>query len=326
MLIASVGIDPIHGYPRFVFGYNKLMGGINLVPAMIGLFGIAEVFTSLSNPGSHDVVETKDKYTIPMAVKESFRQVKKYFRVFSISSVIGTLIGALPGTGPDIASWVAYGSAKRSSKHKEEFGHGSWEGILASETANNAATSGVFIPLLTLGIPGDAVSAVIMGGIQMHGYRPGPTFFFDSPGFIYFIAGALLLVNIVMWIEGIAITPIISRILKAPVGIIMPTVVVLCVVGSYTINLLKFDVIVMIIFGFLGMLMRKLKIPAAPMTLGLILGSLADLSFRRGILAGNFSILAFFTRPLSLFLVIALALAMIWPSVQKLIQVKKAGR
>jgi len=160
----------------------------------------------------------------------------------------------------------------------------------------------------------------------MHGYRPGPTFFFDSPGFIYFIAGALLLVNIVMWIEGIAITPIISRILKAPVGIIMPTVVVLCVVGSYTINLLKFDVIVMIIFGFLGMLMRKLKIPAAPMTLGLILGSLADLSFRRGILAGNFSILAFFTRPLSLFLVIALALVMIWPSVQKLIQVKKARR
>lgn len=318
LLISTVGIDPIHGYSRFVFGYHKLMGGINLVPAMIGLFGLAEVFSALANKESHSILERKTEETIPQAIRYSFRQIKPYFRVFSISSIIGTLIGALPGTGPDIASWVSYGTAKRMSKHKEEFGNGSWEGIIASETANNAATSGVFIPLLTLGIPGDAVSAVIMGGIQLHGYRPGPTFFFDSPGFIYFIVGALLLVNIVMWFEGVAITPIIAKILKAPVGIIMPIVVVLCVVGSYTINLLKFDVIVMLLFGFLGMIMRKFKIPAAPMTLGIILGSLADLSMRRGIMAGRFSILPFFTRPISLFLVIALAFAMVWPQVKKI--------
>jgi putative tricarboxylic transport membrane protein len=322
LLVSTVGIDPIHGYPRFVFGYQKLMGGINLVPAMIGLFGLSEVFSSLMNQESHNILEAKTEDTLFTAVKQSFRQLKQYFRVFSISSVIGTLIGALPGTGPDIASWVSYGTAKRTSKHKEEFGKGSWEGIIASETANNAATSGVFIPLLTLGIPGDAVSAVIMGGIQLHGYRPGPTFFFDSPGFIYFIAGALLLVNIVMWFEGVAITPIIAKILKAPVGIIMPIVVVLCVVGAYTINLLKFDVIVMLLFGFLGMVMRRFKIPAAPMTLGIILGSLADLSFRRGIMAGRFSILPFLTRPISLFLVVALALALILPLLKKRRQTK----
>jgi putative tricarboxylic transport membrane protein len=324
MLAASVGIDPIHGYPRLTFGYGQLMGGINLVPAMIGLFGIAEVFTALSNPASHDIVERKNEDTIPSAIKHSFSHIKKYWGVFISSSFIGTLIGALPGTGPDIASWVAYGTAKRASKHKEEFGNGSWEGILASETANNAATSGVFIPLLTLGIPGDAVSAVIMGGIQMHGYRPGPTFFFDSPGFVYFIAAALLLVNIVMWLEGVAITPAIVRILKAPVGIIMPIVVVLCIVGAYTINIRKFDVVVMLLFGFLGMVMRRFKIPAAPMTLGLILGSLADLNFRRGMIAGGFSVASFFTRPLSFFLFIALALAMILPFVQKARQAKRA--
>lgn len=320
LLISTVGIDPIHGYPRFVFGYQRLMGGISLVPAMIGLFGLAEVFSALANKESHNILEKNAEDSIPQAVKQSFKQIKPYFRVFSVSSIIGTLIGALPGTGPDIASWVSYGTAKRMSKHREEFGNGSWEGIIASETANNAATSGVFIPLLTLGIPGDAVSAVIMGGIQLHGYRPGPTFFFDSPGFIYFIAGALLVVNIVMWFEGVAITPIIAKILKAPVGIIMPIVVVLCVVGGYTINLLKFDVIVMLMFGFLGMIMRKYKIPAAPMTLGIILGSLADLSLRRGIMAGRFSILPFFTRPISLFLAIALACAMIWPLIKKMKQ------
>lgn len=317
LLAACVGTDPIHGFSRFVFGYTPLMGGIGLVPAMIGLFGIAEVFTAISNPESHDIVETKTNDTIGYAVKTSFVHLKKYFKVFSISSLIGTLIGALPGTGPDIASWVAYGTAKRMSKHKEEFGKGSWEGILASETANNAATSGVFIPLLTLGIPGDAVSAVILGGIQMHGYRPGPTFFFDSPGFVYFIAGALLLVNLVMWVEGVSITPIIAKILRAPVGIIMPIVVVLCVIGSYTINLQKFDVIIMLLFGFLGMLMRKFKIPAAPMTLGLILGSLADLNFRRGMIAGHFSVLPFFSRPLSLFLFLVVVVAMVWPAIQK---------
>jgi len=323
LLISSVGIDAIHGYPRFVFGYQKLMGGINLVPAMIGLFGIAEVFSALTNQESHNILERKTEETILMAIKHSFRQLKEYFRVFSISSIIGTLIGALPGTGPDIASWVAYGTAKRTSKHKEEFGNGSWEGIISSETANNAATSGVFIPLLTMGIPGDAVSAVIMGGMQLHGYRPGPTFFYDSPGLVYFMVGALLLVNIVMWIEGVAITPIIAKILKAPVGIIMPIVVVLCVVGAYTINLLKFDIIIMLLFGFLGMVMRRFKIPAAPMTLGIILGPLTDLSFRRGMMAGQFSMLPFFTRPISLFLVVALAMALILPQFKKMRQTKR---
>lgn len=181
--------------------------GINLVPAMIGLFGLTEVLCAIADPESHLIKGAEKKETfhdLINDVKMSFVLMFKNFRLFFISSVIGTLIGALPGVGPDIASWVSYDAARRSSKHKELWGKGNMEGIIASETANNAATSGVFIPLLTLGIPGCAVSAIILGAIQLHGYRPGPTFFFESPDFVYFVCGALLIVNVVMWFEGIA--------------------------------------------------------------------------------------------------------------------------
>jgi putative tricarboxylic transport membrane protein len=318
MLISCVGMDPIHGYSRMCYGSINLMAGINLVPAMIGLFGMAEVYNSIKDPESHEVMESGKKASLFTLMGQSFKFLAKYPRLFLQSSLIGTFIGALPGVGPDIASWVAYGTAKRGSKHPEEFGKGSYEGVIASETANNAATSGVFIPLLTLGIPGDAVSAVILGGIQMHGYRPGPTFFFESPSFVYFIAGVLLLVNIVMWFQGCYLTSIIAKVLKVPMEYIMSLVVILCVVGSYTINMRKFDVLIMLIVGFKGMGMRKLKIPPAPMALGIILGSMGDLNFRRGMIAGGFSILSFFTRPLSMILISLLVISLGYPAAKKL--------
>lgn len=323
MLIALVGLDSIHGFPRLTFGIRQLNGGINLVPAMIGLFGLAEALDSIKDPESHRIENSKNKETIPQLWKESFLDVKRYPKTFLTSSLIGTFIGALPGVGPDIASWVAYGSAKRGSKHPEEFGKGSMEGIIASETANNAATSGVFIPLLTLGIPGDAVSAIILGGIQMHGYMPGPTFFFENPDFVYFLAFIILLVNVVMFFEGSFLTNIIAKVLKAPVGVIMPLVIVLCVLGSYMINLRTFDIVLMLIFGLVGLIMRKVKLPAAPMALGIILGTLVDQNFRRGLMASRYSFSQFFTRPLSMVLYGILILAVIWPIVSAYIKKKK---
>lgn len=323
MMIALVGLDPIHGFPRLTFGIRQLNGGINLVPAMIGLFGLAEALDSIKDPESHRIQDSKGKEKLPQLWKSSFQDVKKYPRTFAVSSLIGTFIGALPGVGPDIASWVAYGSAKRASKHPEEFGKGSMEGVIASETANNAATSGVFIPLLTLGIPGDAVSAIILGGIQMHGYMPGPTFFFENPDFVYFLAFILLLVNVVMFFEGSFLTGIIAKVLKAPVGVIMPLVIVLCVLGSYMINLRKFDVILMLIFGLVGLIMRKVKLPAAPMALGIILGTLADQNFRRGLMAGKYNFSQFFIRPLSIVLYSILFIAIVWPHVSSLLAKKR---
>lgn len=311
MLIALVGLDPIHGVPRLCFGRGQLYGGINLVPAMIGLFGLTEAFCALMEPATHDIMETEADDKLWPLMKKSFTYLKTGPVNFIRSSLIGTFIGALPGVGPDIASWVAYGTAKKQSKTPEEFGHGSYEGVIASETANNAAASGVFIPLLTLGIPGDAVSAIILGGIQMHGYRPGPTFFFENPGFVYFLSGCLLLVNVIIWLEGCAITKVISKILKTPVGVLMPLVMIFCVFGSYMINLRKFDVILMLCFGLLGLLMRKFSLPPAPMALGIILGTLADTNFRQAVLAGRYSIMPFVARPLAgvMFLVIVATLA-----------------
>lgn len=327
LFFSTVGMDPLHGALRFTFHSTNLLAGINLVPAMIGLFGLAEVFCSIADPDSHLIqgAEKKESFhDLIREVKESFVMLKQNFRLFLTSSVIGTLIGALPGVGPDIASRVSYDSAKRSSKKKELFGHGSYEGVIASETANNAATSGVFIPLLTLGIPGCSVSAIILGAIQLHGYRPGPTFFFESPDFVYFVCGALLIVNVVMWFEGIALTPVIARVLKANTGVIMSIVVVFTVVGSYAINVRAFDIKVMVAFGFLGYFLRKLNIPSAPMALGIILGSMADTNFRRGVLSGKYSFLPFFTRPISAILVTCLVLVLVWPLIRK-IREKRQG-
>ena len=319
LFISTIGMDPLHGALRYTFGSSNLLAGINLVPAMIGLFGLTEVFCAIADPDAHLIEGADKKETfrdVMRDVKESFVLTGKNFRLFFTSSVIGTLIGALPGVGPDIASWVSYDTARRSSKHKELWGKGNMEGVIASETANNAATSGVFIPLLTLGIPGCAVSAIILGAIQLHGFRPGPTFFLESPDFVYFVCGALLFVNIIMWLEGVAITPIIAKVLKANTSLIMSIVVVFTVVGSYAINTRTFDIKVMVVFGFLGYFMRKVNVPSAPMALGIILGSMADTNFRRGILAGQYSFEPFFTRPISAVLVICLALVIIWPLIR----------
>jgi len=327
LFVACIGMDPIYGINRFTFGSVGMSGGITLVPAMIGLFGIAEAFTAISNPESHMLKDNRDtsmKYLISYT-KDSFVLMKKKFKLFISSSIIGTLIGALPGVGPDIASWVAYDSARRTSKQKELFGKGSYEGIIASETANNAATSGVFIPMLTLGIPGDAVSAIIMGAIQLHGYRPGPTFFFQNADFIYFFCAALLLVNIIMAIEGIFLTSVIANVLKLNVGVIMPFVILLSVIGAYACSIRTFDIIVMVVFGFMGLLMRKLDIPSAPMALGIILGSLAELNGRRGLITAHNSVVPFFTRPVSAILVILLMLFTFYPLIKKIIVNRKSA-
>ncbi|MGI6687976.1 MAG: tripartite tricarboxylate transporter permease [Christensenellales bacterium] len=301
LVVACIGIDGIYGVHRFTFGTRTLKAGISLVPAMIGLFGLSEVFTSLSDPESH-MIREKDKTglrTLWGVVKESFVMLKKHLRLFIQSSVIGTFIGAVPGTGEDIASWVSYDTARHTSKEKELFGKGSWEGLIASETANNACTGGVFIPMLTLGVAGDAVSAIIMGAMQLHGYRTGPNFMVENPGFFLFLAITLVLINIVMFFQGVVMTPIIGKVLQIRMGIIMPIVTVLCVIGSYAVNTRTFDISVMVVFGFLGFLFKKLRIPTAPMALGIILGELVELNLRRGLMAGEYSIAPFFTRPVA---------------------------
>ena len=294
------------------------IAGISLVPAMVGLFGLSEAFASLADPESHAIANVKNVTIGDLFgyMKESFGMLRHHLKLVISSAVIGTVIGAIPGTGEDIASWVAYDSARRGSKEKEKFGHGSWEGLIASETANNACTSGVFIPMLTLGIAGDAVSAILLGGLQLHGYQTGPNFMTDNPNFIYFIGVLLLLVNIMFMLEGTLITPVIGKVLQIRVGIIMPIVVVLSVIGAYAANVRKFDITVMVVFGFIGFLFKKLHISPAPMALGIILGSLVELNYRRGLMAGKYSLSLFLTRPVSAALAILLVIFVVLPIVR----------
>lgn len=313
LLFSSIGMDEIHGIPRLIFGSQELMGGISLVPAMIGLFGFAEAVYAMGAPESHLIEQPRSAEGLLHTTARAFRLMFAKFPAFLRSAMIGTFIGALPGVGPDIASWSAYGVAKRVSRTPSEFGQGSYDGLMASETANNAATSGVFIPLLTLGIPGCAVTAVIIGAMRLHGLRPGPTFFFESPEMVGFIAAALLITNLFIIIQGVGLTKLITKVLEAPVAAIMPVVVVLSVVGAYAINIRWFDITVMVTFGVLGLIMRSLQIPLAPMALGIILGPLADLNLRRGLYAGRFSVAPFFTRPICVVLIAGLVLMVFGP-------------
>lgn len=319
LFISCIGLDGIYGGVRFSFDISGLKAGISLVPAMVGLFGLSEAISSLTDPDSH-TIEKIQKITVKDLVGyvgDSFVMLKNNFRLFLTSSVLGTFIGAVPGTGEDIASWVAYDAAHRSSKHKELFGHGSWEGLIASETANNACTSGVFIPMLTLGVAGDAVSAIMLGGLQLHGYQTGPSFMTDNPGFLYFLGATLLLVNIALLLEGVVLTPIIGKVLQIRVGIIMPIVVVLSVIGAYAANIRSFDIAVMVVFGFIGFLFKKLHISPAPMALGIILGSLVELNLRRGLMAGQYSMMPFFTRPVAAILALLLLFFVVWPIIRE---------
>lgn len=315
LLFSCIGLDGIHATPRLIFGNRDLMAGISIVPAMIGLFGLGEALYAIGRPESHTIEQTGRRESLWQGTLRAVRIITPRWRNFLRSSIIGTFIGALPGVGPDIASWTAYGSARRASRNPDEFGKGSYDGVLASETANNAATSGVFIPLLTLGIPGCAVTAVIIGAMRLHGLRPGPTFFFETPEMVGFIVAALLVTNILIIVQGVGLTGVITKVLQAPVQAVMPVVVVFAVIGAYAVGVRWFDVTVMIFFGLLGLAMRYLNIPAAPMALGIILGPLADLNFRRGLYAGHFSMAPFFTRPVSIMLIVGLLAMTLGPRI-----------
>jgi len=326
LLITTVGLDPVYGDVRLTFGSRQLLGGVSLIPAMIGLFGLTEALDAITSGNATMAVADEIKEdSLFNLMKKSLGILKKHFDLTIISSLIGTFIGALPGVGPDIASWVSYDTAKRRSKNKEKFGNGSYEGLLASETGNNAATSGVFIPLLTLGIPGCAVSAVILGGMRLHGLRPGPTFFIEQKEFIAYIIGILILANFFIIIMGILTTKFLNLVVKVPSGIVMPIVIVFSTIGAYAISYRTFDIAIMFFFGVFGLCMRKLKIPAPPMVLGIILGNMAEINFRKALIV-NTSFLPFFTRPISFSIVFIMIAILFGPWIMQKFQKSKAHK
>ncbi len=307
ILVGTVGLDPMTAQERFTFGMVDLWDGINPVAVMIGMFGLSEVLSQLHNIDK-TVIKQKLTKIIP-----SWMDVRRYLPLSIKSSLMGVVVGALPGTGGDIASLMAYDYAKRSTKNPEvPFGEGAKEGLVAPESANNAAVGGAYIPMLTLGIPGDAVTAVFIGALFIHGLNPGPLLLAENPSIFWFTVGNLTLANVFVLIFGLSGIKIFSKLVSCPKGILMPLIVVLSVVGAYAINNSITDVWWMVAFGVLGYFMRLYQYPIAPVILGVILSSLMDQNWRRAMLAEQDSVVGLlqgiFTSPISIVLFVTIAL------------------
>ena len=287
--LGMVGMDPMTAEGRFTFGSVELLGGIHFVIAMIGLFGLAEALFQLHSLNLKPIKQDVSKI-IP-----SWDVILKYLPLSIRASLIGVIIGALPGTGGDIASLMAYDHAKRSTKNPSRpFGEGAYEGLIAPESANNAAVGGAYIPMLTLGIPGDAVTAVFIGALFIHGLKPGPMLMIDSPYMFWFMVGNLVLANIFMVLFGLTGIKIFAKLVEIKKGVLIPCIIVLSVVGTYSINNNMTDVYWMLAFGVAGYLMKMFGYQVAPVILGIILGPLMDNSYRQAMLSVNNNVGFFF--------------------------------
>lgn len=282
VLIGMVGLDPMTAEGRFTFGSITLMGGIPYVAAMIGFFGVAEAFVQLRNLDL-PVVKQKIDRIIP-----KWADVKRYFWLALRASGIGTIIGALPGTGGDIAALLAYDHAKRSTPDPEvPFGDGAREGLVAPETANNSAVGGAFVPMLTLGIPGDAVTAVIIGALFIHGLKPGPLLLVDTPHLFWFIVGNLVLANVFLLIFGLTGIRIFTKIVECPKAVLIPLIIVFSAVGTYAIQNNPVHITWMLGFGVIGYFMKVYGFQVGPVILGVILGPMMDSNYRRAMIGAR---------------------------------------
>lgn len=312
MIVGTVGMDPLLAYPRFTFGFSNLVEGIPLIPALIGLFSISEVLNLVKLKDQKRNIATSKKIQVGFP---SLKHIKELIRTYLRSSIIGVFIGMLPGAGGSIASFLAYNEAKRASKHPDKFGTGIVEGLAACETANNAMAGGALIPMLTLGIPGDAVSAIMMGGLLIHGLNPGPELFSGSTSIVAytFIIG-LYLANIAFFLFGICASPYFARITNIPANILAAIVVVFAVTGSYAVSNRMFDVWIMLFFGFLGYFLRIYGFNVIPIVLGIILAPIAERGLAQSVAisgGGIMNLLAYFVhRPISLVLIILIIISL----------------
>ena len=308
ILISMVGGAPIDGLPRFTFGLYSLQGGFDLVAVLIGVFAVTELFLQCTDEPNvtANITDTRIK-GFGFSMKELFVEKFNLIR----SSIIGVLIGILPGIGGSLASLMSYDMAKKTSKNPDEFGTGINAGIVASETANNAAIGGAMIPLLSLGIPGDAVTALLLGAFTMKGLQPGPLLFNNSPTLIYFIFIALIIANFFMLFSEFFAIRAFVKLLRIPKDILFPIITLLCIMGAYGLNNRLFDVVTILIFGVFGYLMRKWGLSTQPFIIGYIVGPMAELHFRRSLMYSNGSFLPFFTKPISLFFLVIAVLSIV---------------
>lgn len=298
LLLSMVGMDTITGTPRFTFGIINLFSGIPFVVALIGLFSVPQAIQLVMKKENETAAINKFSDKMLPTWKELKFLIPTMFR----SSLIGIFTGIIPGTGGDTACWFAYNETKRFSKHKEKFGTGLPEGIAAAEAANNAVVGGALIPTISLGIPGSSATAILMGGLMVHGIMPGPTLMTEHAEVTYTLIWAVLFANIAMFVLGLLFTRASIIVTRVKNKVLSPIIIILCVIGAFAINNSVFDVALMFGFGLLGLFMEKIKMPTAPMVLGLILGNLLGNSLYQSLLIGQGNPMIFFNNPISVVL------------------------
>jgi putative tricarboxylic transport membrane protein len=307
--LAAVGLDSVTGQLRMTFGFPELLKGFDFLIAVIGLFGIGEILLTMEEGLSFKGQSAKIRFGV---VLETWRELLKHWKLFLRSTAVGCWMGITPG-GATPASFMSYGLARRMSPRPEEFGKGRIEGVVAPETAAHAAGTSALLPMLTLGIPGSPTAAVLLGGLLIWGLQPGPMLFVEQKEFVWGLIASMYVGNVVGLIVVLTTVPWWAAILRVPFSIMGPVIIVICAIGAYTVHSAFFDVVMMLVFGVMGYLFKKLKYPLAPLVLALVLGDMAEASFRQAMLLSQGSLGIFWSNPL-VGSITTLALVMVlWP-------------
>ena len=311
LLVACVGLGNPAGFPRFTFGNTEMMGGIGMISMMIGMFAISEIIRYVvdTSPPAELVVEQ-----VGNVLRGQWALARRYPLQILRGSALGTAVGALPGAGADIAAWMSYAMSKKFSKEPEKFGTGHVEGIVESGAANNSALAGAWIPALVFGIPGDSITAIVIGVLYMKNMNPGPSLFTTNPQNIYAVFLIFILANIIMIPLGILCIKAAQRILRVPRNILMPIILVFCIVGTFAINNTLFDVGVMLVAGLVAYVLEQNRFPIAPAILGVVLGGMLEEHFITSMIKSDGSLLAFFSRPIAASLALVTILVWITPA------------
>lgn len=329
LLLACIGIDPVSGMPRYTFGSTYLMGGISFLPLLIGLLAFSQVLINVEETFKKKKLGTHDQLAFDpnkkMRTFPTWSDIKRIFPTLLGCSTLGTIVGCVPGTGGDIACFMAYTAAKKlNRKHKDEFGHGAPEGIAAPESANNAVCGGAMIPMLSLGIPGDGATAILLGALMIKNVTPGPLLFSANTDQVYQIFGGMCVANILMCLLGFLLLRLFIQVVKVKSRHLLPIIIALCVIGTYSYGHTFTDIIVMLIAGVIGYFAIKHDFSMSAVIIGFILGSMTESNFRRYIMINNGDLSSIFERPIAIVFFAASIIVIFSPIVSKCIEHIKA--